>query len=94
MLQDDEVAKIRDGVVMVMKDSVLKDHEPDFKIVDNPEADGINFPDGLQLLSPLLEFTPHDVDFASPVCIIVPVCVGAHTGLHCKSDGEMGMGDS
>ncbi len=91
LLEDYDLVQVKDGIVMVRRVATLEDVLADFKIVEMEE---VELPEGVTPLSPILQLTPENHDFDTPVHLIIPVCVGATKVWRSCADGweELGEG--
>ena len=84
LLGDNDLVQVKDGIVMVRRVATLEDVLADFEIV---EMEKVELPEGVTPLSPILQLTPENHEFDTPVHLIIPVCVGATKAWRSCPDG-------
>ena len=83
-IEDYDLVQVKDSIVMVRRVATLEDVLADFEIV---EMEDVKLPEGVTPLSPILQLTPENHEFDTPVHLIIPMCVGATKAWRSCPDG-------
>ena len=81
-LEDFDLAKVHDRVVMITRIINPEDIDANFEILEETQL-----PEGVVPLSPILRLTPENYEFPHPVRLILPICHGATKAWRSTSNG-------